>query len=479
MKEKKNIKTILICIGIYMILSWVIKAGTFGTDGLVLSGFNQVGLIDLFLAPFQVFNSFVVTRFKYIDETIIEFGYGNILIAFLSIGILYGVLNRTRAYHKLVMTTANKLKHNELFIYFLAGIIFTISALTGLELVIFMFIPFLIAVLFKLRYTKSVAFTSTIGAMLIGRLGSLYNPTINGLNKVIFNVNINNNIGSRIAYFILLLIILVGTLYLNNSKKTKKEVNEIPLLEEKKSTKKSFMPIIVVHTIVTVILLVCMYNWYYVFDITNIGNAKKSLTDITIANYPVMKNILGMSENFGYWTGFTMSALLLIESVILSIIYKVNYSKFIKGVKKGITSMIPVVLTGTLSLVVIVLSLSNSNSFIYTIIDKIFNATDNVILGVLPASILHNFFVNDYFALTSILSNPIVSVYSNDNLSLALLITQIGHGLASLISPLNIYLMAGLTYVGMTYKEWLKSMWKTLLVILGVSIIILFVTSII
>ncbi len=479
MKEKKNIITIFICICIYMLLSWIIKAGTFSTGELVVSGFNQVGLLDLFLAPFEVFNSFVVTRFKFVDETIIEFGYGNIILAFISIGILYGVLNRTRAYHKLVMTTANKLKNNEYFIYVLATSIFIISALTGLELIIFMFIPFLTAVMLKQRYTKVTIFTSTIGAMLMGRLASLYNPVINGLNKVIFSVEINDNIGSRLAYFILLLIILIGTLYLNKNKKTKTESEEILFLEDKKSTKKSFMPIIIVHTIVTIILFICMYNWYYIFNVTSIGNAKNSLMDVTIANYPIMKNIFGMSENFGYWTGFTMSALLLIESVILAIIYKVNYSKFIKGVKKGIETMLPTILVGSLSLVIIVISLNNSDSFLYTIIDKIFNASDNVILGVLPSSILHNFFINDYFALTSILANPILSVYGKDNISLALLITQMGHGISSLLSPFNIYLMAGLTYVGLSYKEWIKSIWKTLLIIVGVSIVILFVTTLI
>lgn len=479
MKEKKNIITVFMCICAYMILSWVIKAGTFGSNGLELSGFNQMGLMDLFLAPFELFNNFVVSRFKYIDQTIVQFGYGNIILAFVSIGILYGVLNRTRAYYKLVMTIVNKLKHNKLFIYVLATIIFAISALTGLDLVIFMFVPFLVAILLKLRYTKPVTFISTIGAMLFGRLASLYNPTINGLNKVIFEVNINSNIGSRLVYFILVLIILLATIYLTKKKKTKNESEEILFLEEKKSTKKSFVPIIVVHTIVTIILFVCMYNWYYTFDITSIGGAKGKLMDVAIANYPIMKNIFGMSENFGYWTGFTMSALLLIESVVLSIIYKVNYSKFIKGVKNGITTMIPTMIVGCLSLVIIVMSLNSSGSFLYTIIDKIFSLSSNAIVGVLPASILHNFFINDYFALTSILSNPIVSVYGKDNLSLVLLITQMGHGIASLISPLNIYLMAGLTYIGMSYKDWFKSIWKALLLVVGVSVIVLFVTSII
>lgn len=478
MENKKTLKTLLICITIYMILSWFIISGNFSNGEFVSNGFNQFGLFDFLLAPFQLFNYFVVTMTKNINGYVNQVGYGNVVLAFLSIGILYGVLNKTGAYYRLVMDLRKKLKPKKnIFLLIVATIYCIISALSGLNLVLFMFMPFLATILAKLKFNKITIFTSTIGSMLVGSIGSLYNPTINGLNRIMFQSALNSNIASRLILFLMLLIILLASLYLNRNKEVKKE-EEILLFDANEKGERSYIPIIITTLVTTIILFICMYNWYYMFNSTTVTQAYNNIMNADINGYKFMQNIFGMSESFGYWTGFSMSALLLVDCVIFSFIYNIKLDKVLEGAKRGINDMCPTIFYSIISLTIIIISLNNGNSFIYSVINNIFKSSiDHQIIGVLTSSLIHNFFINDYFALLSSISNPLINVYGYDGINLSLLITQISHGLVSLITPFNVFLIAGLTYFKIPYTKWLKHIWKTLVIILGVSLLVLLITT--
>lgn len=478
MENKKTLKVLLLCIFIYMLLSWFIVSGNFSNGEFSSSGFNQFGLFDFLIVPFQLFNYFVVTMTKNIDGYVNQFGYGNIVIAFISIAILYGVLNKTGAYYKLVIDLKKKLKPKKNFFLLIIPTIYCIvSALSGLNLILFMFFPFVATILSKLKFNKITIFTATIGAMLIGQIGSLYNPTINGLNRIIFQVELNSNMVSRLILFLMLLIILLASLYLNRNKSVKKE-EEVLLFETIEKNNRSYIPIIITTLVTTIILFICMYNWYYMFNISSVTEAYNSIMNADINGYKFMKNIFGISESFGYWTGFSMSALLLLDSIILAFIYNLKIDKILEGAKKGIIEMLPTIFYSILSLVIIIISLNNGNSFIYSIINRIFKSSmDYQIIGVFTSGLLHNFFINDYFALLSSISSPLATIYGYESINLSLLITQVSHGLISLVTPFNVYLIAGLAYLNIPYTKWIKYIWKTLLIILGVTLIVLLITT--
>ena len=257
-----------------------------------------------------------------------------------------------------------------------------------------------------------------------------------------------------------------------------KKEEDILLLDEKESSKKSYIPIIVITSLVTVILFICMYNWYYMFNTSGVTEAYNNVVSTEIGGYSFMKNIFGMTEEFGYWTGFSMSALLLLASLVMAFIYSIKFDKFVDGVKDGIIKMMPTIACTILSLFVIVLSLNNSDSFIYSIINNIFNALVNKqVLGVLSITFLHNIFINDYFAILSSIAEPLTNFYGTDSIDLSLFAMQIGHGLASLVTPFSIYLIAGLSFLRVSYVEWLKYIFKTLIIILGISLVVIFITA--
>lgn len=476
MKRKRNFYVVLITVSIYILLSWFIAAGNFNNGSFTKTGLNQFGLLDLLLAPINLFNYFAVSMTKNIDGFVNQFSYGNIIIAFIAIAILYATFNMTGSYKRLVSDIANKVDDKkEAYLAIVAAVFFIISALTGLELVLFMFVPFIGATLVKMKYNKETAFVATIGAMILGRLGSLYNPSINGLNQIILSTKIDSSILARIIFAIILCVILIATLLLTRKKEVTKE-EEILLLDDEKDSSRSYVPIIVSSVIVTIILFVCMYNWYYIFDTDKVTKAYNTLLDLKVRDYAFMKNIFGMSESFGYWTGFTMSLLLIIQTLVIKFIYSIKFEDYFSGIKKSISDMLPVIGMSMLSLSVIVLSLHTGNSFIYSIINNILGVfKENQVLGTFLTSFIHSFFINDYFALTSSLTPAFTTIYVGGSIDSMALCTQLAHGFASLLSPLNVYLVAGLTFFGISFKDWLKYIWKPLILILGVALIVLFV----
>ena len=168
---------------------------------------------------------------------------------------------------------------------------------------------------------------------------------------------------------------------------------------------------------------------------------------------------------------------------IQSHFFKVNFSSLkldtiLEGAKDGIKQMIPTVSLSIISLTIVVISLYNSNSFIYAIINNIYNFVGNKIIpGVFLSSSLHNFFINDYFALLSSLSGPFATVFDVNKISLTVLTAQIAHGFISLITPLNVFLIAGLAYLKIPYAKWIKYAFKTLLILLILSISTLLIAT--
>lgn len=480
MENRKTLKVMMIGLGIYMLLSWIIVAGSFANGNYSSAGFNQFGLFDFLLAPINVFNSFVTSLSQDIDGYVRQFSYGNIIVAFISIAIYYGVLNQTDAYYNLVITTRNRFKNKRRALLIISALFYyLVSAFSGLFLILFLFYPFLCSVLTKLKFKKETIFFSTIGAMLIGQIGSIYNPSINGIARILFNTNINGYIVPRIILSIIMLLIVIAVILFKEDQDTDKVVSTI-LLEEKDSKtlkKQSYIPIIVITMISTIILFICMYNWYYMFDIKKITSTYNTITDFGIKKYKFMNNIFGISELFGYWTGFTMSGLLLLSSLVIKFLYRIKFNDMLDGCKKATRKFIPVVFYSLIALTIIVVSLNNSDSFVYSVINNIFKI-NNHIISLLLAGIFHNLFVNDYFALLSSLSGPIQSVFDIEKINLSLLITQVSHGISSLVTPFNIYLVAGLSYLNLSFKSWMKYIWKIVVLLLLLSLIVLFVVSV-
>ena len=220
-----------------------------------------------------------------------------------------------------------------------------------------------------------------------------------------------------------------------------------------------------------------MYNWYYMFNTSALADVYDKVVNANVGNVNLLGKVFGMTETFGAWSGFTMSALLILEMLILKFIYNINFDSFMDGIKKGLNRIAPTVGLAIMSLTLIVVSLKGSDSFVYTIINSILSFSLPDRISMFLTTFIHSFFVNDYFALASSLANPLSDIVGTRNIDFTVFVMQVGHGLASLVTPFSVYLIAGLAYLHIPYTSWLKHIWKMLLVLTAILLVIVFIVK--
>lgn len=184
------------------------------------------------------------------------------IVFVLIIGGFYGVLSRIPAYKTLVDSIASKFEDKGKWIVIAVTIIFALLAcFTGIELQLFIVVPFVVAIILALGYDKLVAISSTIGAILVGNMAGIFvtfRDTANSyaVSYITFDkfVGLENNFSNIIPKSILL-VLVIGLLVfyiLRHIKKVgKKEVSydlgekiEFTKVSEKDS-KVSLWPVIV------------------------------------------------------------------------------------------------------------------------------------------------------------------------------------------------------------------------------------------
>ena len=143
MKKNGLFKALLILILVYVVLSWFVPVGYFSNGSFVKDAVSPVGIFDFIIYPLVTATSsvFVLTA-----------------IVFLLIGGFYGVVNKTGIYSNLLQSLAKKWKGKEKTILVVSTLIFTVlSSLTGLNLPLFILVPFVAAVLMLMGYSKITA----------------------------------------------------------------------------------------------------------------------------------------------------------------------------------------------------------------------------------------------------------------------------------------------------------------------------------
>ena len=118
-----------------------------------------------YLAIGDVFLNYVQSFYYFFDTVIFIFGVGG----------LYGALNKVDGYKKLVKDIAVKMEGKEKLFVVIATILFSLlSSLTGLNMLLLIFIPFVVSIILLLGYDKLVALSSTVVAVMVGFIGGIF-----------------------------------------------------------------------------------------------------------------------------------------------------------------------------------------------------------------------------------------------------------------------------------------------------------------
>lgn len=190
MKKYSLLKALGICFLGFIVLTFIIPTGTFSSGALTLGTTDPVGFFEWFSAPMNTITT-----------------YGMYGIIFLLIGGLYGVLNKTGVYTKLVDDVKKKYNGKEKKFLTISILVFAVlSSLTGLNVALFILVPFMAAVILKLGFSRITALLSTVGAILVGTIGSTYGFNVCGYINYYFNLDVNNAILIKLGFFLVLVI---------------------------------------------------------------------------------------------------------------------------------------------------------------------------------------------------------------------------------------------------------------------------------
>lgn len=420
----------------------------------------------------------------------------------LAIGAFYGILNKTSAYKKLVKNIASSAKPLGSKFIFAIIILFTvISACTGINTALLLFIPFVISIILLLGYDKLVAITSTIVPTMIGFMGGLF-TTFRDPNyyygylattfEEFTGIERYSNIIPQLALIIVgtVLTILFVNKHLKNTerKTTKYELNnkeDIFFTDKKVEEKKvKTWPLIVILSLIFILMVLGLVSWNTLStNITCFDDFHTWLSEIAIKDFSIYSNIISTTfKAFGRWAELgnymLFIVVLVIFSLIIKFVYKIKFDELLEGAVEGAKKMLPAAFLMMMAYTVLICAYNNG--FIETIITSAADGGNiNYVLATLISflgSVLH---VDLYYTAAGVFT-PILKVVTDENLlNVIALSFQSIYGLANIIGPTSLMLIFALSYLDVPYTTWLKYIWRLVLALIIVVFAILLILALI
>lgn len=468
MKKNTMFKIIAIMAMVAYVLSWIIPAASASGSSIASLGLKRVSLYNIIEYPYLALQFFLQP-----------------LLFILAVGGLYGVLSETGKYRNKLEKIAKSMKGKEtLFLVLTAFVLAALSSVFGLNLMLFIFIPALIGIILLMGYNKITAFLTTFISPLIGVIGSTYGVYVTGYINQIVGTTFETEIVAKVALFVISFVIFTAFLikYANKTR-NKGQVNEEELtllLGEKKQSKKASWPLFVVMGLLFVLLILGYTDWQSVFGTTFFTDLHTTLTvDFTIGDHAILGYLFDGLTNFGKWYYSEIIVMIIIASIILSFVYDLKIDNGLKAFGKGVVSLLKPALIVIFAYVMVLVSayhpyIVTITDWIVTLISKTSGVFGQIIYIIMTSfdTVLSSVFNVEMLYVVQSTLPYLSSVYSETANSLAI-ITQSIYGLTSFVAPTSTMMLLGLTYLGISYKEWLKTSWKLVLELLAVILVII------
>lgn len=503
MKTRHNtVKVVLTTLLVFLLLTWILPAAYY-SSGYVDQGRIQMGIFDIFSYP--------ITAISY---------FGNIAVFVLVVGGFYGILNKIGAYRNLLNKMVTAFKGKEKIVVSVIMVLFAvITSICGLQIGLIIFFPFVISLILLMGYDKIVAALTVVGSTMVGIAGTTFAYSNTSVIISTLSIKITSNMIAKIAILVLGLALLIfNTIkYMikieKTAKSTKKETKKTT--EEKKETKKTtksktaaskkaddvkvvkststkskkenelsdyvpadlkskqkVWPLVTILALVFVIMVLSFVSWTGAFKNSFFEDLTTNITGMKIFKFALFGKLLGNINPFGSWTLTELSAILFIASLLLMVIYKIKFNDglqaFITGAKRALEPAVLVVLIYT-GLVIV-----TYHPFQLVIYKFLFGFTKgfNVITSMLAAILASVFNADPLYAFQSVIPYLSSLVSSKSTYAVIGVVYQAMYGVTMLVAPTSVVLMAVLSYLGISYKEWFKKIWKLLVELLVLLVII-------
>ena len=442
MKKYNVFKVLLIALFGAIVISFFIPQSTIGYTGIEKGEINPITFIDSIsngLTSFSVF----IANFVYI----------------LAIGVFYAVLKKSGKYEIAVENTAAKFKNKNVFLIVSILTFGLMTAVIGDVLPMLMFLPAYLDVAKKIGFDSKTSILATVGAIVVGSAGSLYTNYANQILATKVSTNI-------IAKVIILVISLAALIIFTAFAKVKEaKVNK---------NKEKALPIVIAFGAMFVLLILGMVSWSNYFGFNEFSELHKSIAEFKVLKVSLFNAIIGASlPAFGEWTIYSLIVMLVIVSVVLAIIYKLKVDGLIESISNGIKKALPYGLILILANIILV---GVYNSGFYTTVMNAIGGMSDKIVSSITVSGLSGIVYPDYAYASQFTLSTLATVISNSAIYATLAVAfQAIYSLVLLISPTSIILLMALKYEGVSYKDWVKYIYKFFLGLLIIFFIIIMI----
>ena len=487
MKEKENkyglLKTILVFVAIAMVLTWIIPSGLFSSTGYSEMGVLRFGIYDIASSLYYA----------------VSFGLDKILLL-LVIGAFYGVITKTRAYERIVSGIARKLNPRVAVILF-SVILAGLTSVVTQTFVVLIFVPFVISGLHRLKLDKISILATTFGSILVGIMGATYGTEgatmfSRYLGYTLETPNVMPALLVRAGILVIGLVLFNFFTLMHMNKVDKKaesiDLFEVAVADERVDKTKNMIPIIVVGVLLFVLAILGFTNWKANFGVDVFEDFHEIVTeDIRIEgktensnDFFILRDIIGVQTGaLGSWDNFTISAIIILFTVILAICYRFKFSEFFDSIRSGIKKFIipSLCIVGAYLLMLVVCHPSYAqSSFVATIVNKILSITDGFNIATMTlSSLLFNIFHTDLGFTGYVLGdaaysgNYLVTEFADYMNPVYTMFTSL-YGFVQFFVPTSIVLGIGLVSLKVKYKDWLKYIWR-FLVGMFICLLIIFI----
>lgn len=459
MKNKNLLKVFGITLLVTFILTWVIPSTTIGTDGLVTGAITPTGFADIF-ATF--------------DILLYYFAQPAVLI--LLVGALYGIINKTGAFKATVKKLAS-IFNKKGFIFLIITVVFyaTTTALTGMYMPMFIFMPLSIAVLLNLKYSKVESILATVGASTIGLLSIMNSTEIASMT----GAEGNTYLWVKVGLLAVLIALVILYIIFMNKKHTKEDLTGETIMfipsdrSADKKVKSNGVSLLIIFGLMFVVLVLGFTPWNAKIA-EAFSNAYTAIKSVKIGNFAIFNSILGYFETFGSWTYASLYPTIGLAIIVAALIGKLSFKESIEAIIEGLKKLAGLALLVTLINIVLIFSL---NSGAIGTIVKFILAKENIALTTIGSLVGNLFMVTDMYSAQYVVSLIYYSFADTNLMELYGMIVQFTFGFISLIAPTSLLLMAGLYYTEEEYKKWFKYVWKLLVAIFVAMLIAILVAT--
>lgn len=469
MKKKAEVTTkknsLFIAVGVVLllaiVLTWVLKTGQFQGAEYLKNDYIRLGIHEIFTLPFYSIYYFVIQ-----------------IVLLIAIAMFYGVISKTSGYKTLVSKFAKVLKGKEIVFALVASLIIALfTSISSQWLVALIFMPLLISICAELKMDKVAAFSLSFGSILVGALGATYGTEVVSFFTYYAGSKLSDLLLVKWIIFALSFIgfNLFTVLRLISTKKNKNALELVdPLANDVEVKKAKAWPMIVIFSVLFVIFVLGFVNWNNFHETKIFTDLLTKINDVHIGkDFHIFQYILGGVQPFGAFALEASIVLLAISGIISAIIYGIKLDQLLEDMIDGFKTFLkPILLVPAAYCVFVVVYLS---PVLPTVVNAIMDAGSKLAPFLVSVNgIITSLFNVDYGYTAYTIGGYFASLYPKDVSAVSLVLTSI-YGLMMFIFPTSIGLIFGLQYAGVSYKTWIRHIWKFALAMFVILEIIYFI----